>query len=54
MTEEEFKRHVEALCSTLLEKFKNMYEEGRRYWGHVSSGYYEFTQGKSHPVSMLL
>ncbi|RKP06928.1 Metalloenzyme, LuxS/M16 peptidase-like protein [Thamnocephalis sphaerospora] len=46
MSEQEFKRHVEALCSTMLEKFKNMYEEGRRYWSHVFSGYYEFDQGR--------
>ncbi|KAJ3416993.1 hypothetical protein HDV05_007475 [Chytridiales sp. JEL 0842] len=44
MTDEEFKKNVDALAFSLLEKSKNLYEEASRHWGHVTSGYYDFDQ----------
>ncbi|KAI9592261.1 Metalloenzyme, LuxS/M16 peptidase-like protein [Syncephalis fuscata] len=52
MTQEEFERHVASLCASMLEKYKNMYEEGRRYWNYVNSGYYEFDQIKTDVANL--
>ena len=43
MPEEDFEKHKEALCNSLLQKFKNMAEESARYTAAIYLGDYNFT-----------
>lgn len=43
MTQEDFDKHKEALCNSLLQKFKNMSEESARYTAAIYLGDYNFT-----------
>lgn len=42
MDEEDFNKHKEALCKTLLQKFKNMKEESLRYVAAIYLGDYNY------------
>ncbi|KAJ2766214.1 metalloprotease, partial [Coemansia nantahalensis] len=42
LTQERFESYVNSLRVTLEEKLKNLSDESSRYWGQLSSGYYEF------------
>ncbi|KAJ3072227.1 Insulinase (Peptidase M16) [Podochytrium sp. JEL0797] len=44
MSEQEFKKNVDAVVFNLMEKDKNMSQEAHRLWGHISSLYYDFDQ----------
>ncbi|CAI4047023.1 hypothetical protein SKDZ_12G4150 [Saccharomyces kudriavzevii ZP591] len=43
MKQEDFEKHKEALCNSLLQKFKNMGEESARYTAAIYLGDYNFT-----------
>ncbi|CCK69038.1 metalloendopeptidase KNAG_0B06080 [Huiozyma naganishii CBS 8797] len=43
MSEEDFSKHKNALCKSLLQKYKNMQEESTRYTAAVYLGDYNFT-----------
>lgn len=43
MSAEDFEKHKDALCKTLLQKFKNMKEESLRYVAAIYLGDYNFT-----------
>lgn len=55
MTEKNFKRHKDALCKNLLEKYKNMNEESSRYTAAIYLGDYNFLhrQKKAELVQKL-
>jgi len=42
MSETEYKNNISALRAELLEASKNLTEESFRFWGAISSGYYDF------------
>ncbi|GAA5812303.1 hypothetical protein MFLAVUS_005754 [Mucor flavus] len=42
MTEKEYQSQVDSLIADNLEKYKNLWEEGAKYWSDIESGYYEF------------
>lgn len=42
ITEKEYQSQVDSLIADTLEKYKNLYEEGSKYWADIESGYYEF------------
>jgi insulysin len=42
MTEKEYQSQVDSLVADRLEKHKNLWEEGTKYWADIESGYYEF------------
>ncbi|ODV92635.1 hypothetical protein CANCADRAFT_56288 [Tortispora caseinolytica NRRL Y-17796] len=44
MNDEDFAKHVHSLTVKKLEKIKSLQEEGSRFWGYISSRYYNFTQ----------
>ncbi|GBE85090.1 Putative zinc protease [Sparassis crispa] len=44
MSAEEFEAQKEGLIVKKLERMKNLYEETARFWGHISSGYYDFVR----------
>lgn len=46
MTETEYQSQVDSLIAERLEKFKNLWEEGSKYWTDIESGYYEFDEVK--------
>lgn len=55
MSDEDFGKHKDALCKTLLQKFKNMKEESLRYVAAIYLGDYNFTHRhkKASLVSQL-
>jgi insulysin len=42
MSEADYQTQMDSLVAECLEKHKNLWEEGYKYWGDISSGYYEF------------
>ncbi|KAI8370689.1 Metalloenzyme, LuxS/M16 peptidase-like protein [Radiomyces spectabilis] len=42
MSETDYKSQVNSLIDDKKEKFKNMGQEGAKYWSDIESGYYEF------------
>ncbi|OJD16956.1 hypothetical protein AJ78_02938 [Emergomyces pasteurianus Ep9510] len=44
MTDEEFESHKRSLINKRLEKLKNLNSETGRYWSHIGSEYFDFTQ----------
>ncbi|VFQ78510.1 unnamed protein product [Cuscuta campestris] len=44
MSEDEFKKKVNALIDVKLEKFKNLWEETNFYWWEISGGTYKFNR----------
>jgi insulysin len=46
MTDTEYQSQVDSLIAERLEKFKNLWEEGNKYWADIESGYYEFNEIK--------
>ncbi|KAG1283773.1 hypothetical protein G6F66_010823 [Rhizopus arrhizus] len=44
MTETEYQSQVDSLMAEKQEKFKNLIQEGYKYWLNIQSGYYEFTE----------
>ncbi|GFO42674.1 insulin-degrading enzyme [Plakobranchus ocellatus] len=42
MTNEEFAKHVSALCTKRLEKPKKLVQQNKRYWTEIISSYYNF------------
>ncbi|KAG0165438.1 Insulinase (Peptidase M16) [Apophysomyces sp. BC1034] len=42
LSDEEYNAHVSSLIAEKQEKFKNMSQEGLKYWDDIYSGYYEF------------
>lgn len=42
MTDKEYQSQLDSLIADRLEKHKNLWEEGTKYWGDIESGYYEF------------
>ncbi|PGH09771.1 insulysin [Blastomyces parvus] len=44
MTDEEFEGHKRSLINKRLEKLKNLNSETNRFWSHIGSEYYDFTQ----------
>ncbi|RCI06352.1 Insulinase (Peptidase M16) [Rhizopus stolonifer] len=42
MGEAEYESQLNSLIAEKQEKFKNLFEEGYKYWSHIMSGYYEF------------
>ncbi|KAI7847937.1 Metalloenzyme, LuxS/M16 peptidase-like protein [Circinella umbellata] len=42
MTDKEYQAQVNSLIADKQEKFKNMGQEGAKYWGDIDCGYYEF------------
>lgn len=42
MSETEYQSQVDSLIADNLEKYKNLYEEGSKYWSDIECGYYEF------------
>lgn len=42
MSEADYQTQVDSLVADCMEKNKNLWEEGNRYWCDISSGYYEF------------
>ncbi|OAX85065.1 hypothetical protein ACJ72_00566 [Emergomyces africanus] len=44
MTDEEFEGHKRSLINKRLEKLKNLSSETARYWSHIGSEYFDFTQ----------
>ncbi|CCF56032.1 hypothetical protein KAFR_0A05970 [Kazachstania africana CBS 2517] len=55
MSEEDFDKHKDALCKSLLQKYKNMGEESSRYTAAIYLGDYNFThrQKKARLVKAL-
>lgn len=55
MSEHDFENHKDALCKTLLQKYKNMKEESNRYISSIYLGDYNFLhrQNKARIVSSL-
>jgi len=52
MSEEGFKRHIRSLVLNKLQKDKNLSEETSRYWTHILSGHYDFTQAEDEAEEM--
>lgn len=48
MSDDDFDTRRKGLITKKLEKPKNLAEETGDYWGQISSGYYDFCQGKLH------
>ena len=44
MPSEEFESHKRSLINKRLEKLKNLSQESSRFWGHISSEYYDFVR----------
>ncbi|KAK4511212.1 uncharacterized protein ATC70_012426 [Mucor velutinosus] len=44
MSEKDYQSQVESLTAEKLEKHKNLWEEGNKYWADIESGYYEFDE----------
>lgn len=44
MSDAEYKKHVDSVIATNLEKFKSLREEANSYWGNISTGYYDFSR----------
>ena len=44
MTNEEFESHKRSIINKRLEKLKNLASETTRFWSHIGSEYYNFTQ----------
>ncbi|EGC46859.1 a-pheromone processing metallopeptidase Ste23 [Histoplasma capsulatum var. duboisii H88] len=44
MTDEEFEDHKRSLINKRLEKLKNLNSEMSRFWSHITSEYFDFTQ----------
>lgn len=42
MPEKEYQSQVDSLVADRLEKHKNLWEEGSKYWADIESAYYEF------------
>ncbi|KAI9282259.1 Metalloenzyme, LuxS/M16 peptidase-like protein [Sporodiniella umbellata] len=42
MSESEYQSQLDSLIAEKQERFKNMLEEGYKYWSHIMSGYYEY------------
>lgn len=42
LSEEDFKKHVNALIVKKLQKVKNISEERSRFWNRIASGFYDF------------
>lgn len=53
MSIEEFNKHVTALSLQLIEKNKNLQEEVRKTWAHITSKYYDFDQNKRDSENVL-
>lgn len=55
MSDRDFENHKDALCKTLLQKYKNMKEESSRYTASIYLGDYNFLhrQNKARLVSTL-
>lgn len=45
MDDQEFERHKVSLVNKKLEKLKNLGQESRRLWEHITSEYYDFNRG---------
>ena len=44
MPESDFESHKKSLINKRLEKIKNLSQESARFWGHIGSEYFNFTQ----------
>ena len=44
MSEKDFESHKKSLINKRLEKIKNLNQEGARFWSHIGSEYFNFTQ----------
>ncbi|CAG8520517.1 10648_t:CDS:2, partial [Scutellospora calospora] len=53
MPEEEYQKQVQSLITKKLEKPKNLYQEIRRHWNHIDSGYYDFDQAELRTITKL-
>ncbi|KAI8981618.1 Metalloenzyme, LuxS/M16 peptidase-like protein [Mycotypha africana] len=42
MSEPEYESQINSLIAERTEKYKNLWEEGNKYWMDIESGYYEF------------
>ena len=45
MSDEEFGKHVSALCTKRLEKPKKLVQQNNKYWTEIISSYYNFDRG---------
>lgn len=46
MSEQDYQKNIQSLIIKMLEKPKNLFQETQEYWSSISSGYYDFEQGK--------
>ncbi|KAJ3358023.1 Insulinase (Peptidase M16) [Entophlyctis luteolus] len=53
MTAEEYQKNIVAVAFNLREKDKNMSQELRRHWSHISSRYYAFEQDEDDAQMVL-
>ena len=53
MPAEEFEKKKAGLAARLLERPKNLYEEGNRFLADISSGYCDFLRGASLARSLV-
>jgi insulysin len=54
MTDEEFNAHRIGLIALKMEKFKNLGEEMGSFWGHIQSGYQDFTRSASYINTLVI
>ncbi|KAK9664344.1 hypothetical protein RND81_14G035000 [Saponaria officinalis] len=52
LSEEKFKRNVESLIDTKLEKYKNLREECRFFWKEISDGTFKFDRKESEVAAL--
>ncbi|XP_006644800.2 insulin-degrading enzyme-like 1, peroxisomal [Oryza brachyantha] len=52
LSDKDFKRNVESLIDSKLEKFKNLWEESHFYWGEIEAGTLKFDRVESE-VALL-
>ncbi|KAL4209234.1 Metalloenzyme, LuxS/M16 peptidase-like protein [Rhizopus microsporus] len=52
MSEADYQAQVDSLIAEKQEKFKNLFEEGYRYWSNIMSGYYEFNESTTDVLEL--
>ncbi|KAG0045268.1 Insulinase (Peptidase M16) [Gryganskiella cystojenkinii] len=52
MTEDVLQKHARSLVQNKLEKAKNLTQETEKYWKHISSGDYDFSQDQEEAAEM--
>ena len=52
MTDTEYQAQVDSLIADKQEKFKNMGQEGNKYWSDIDGGYYEFDDVEKDVVEL--